>query len=148
METFLTYLKILKTHFWILQPWEVIRAAHASLKVQSFTGNFLWCQFTGIWYPACWLWLWVNATFFLPWIEVFNLWWLTWVLNPLDDLCHGYKIDIIVIGKNFIDPIEECLEEFRVIFKPCSVEVETEWSAVLVVVTLKIVLEKSVKLIT
>jgi hypothetical protein len=53
-----------------------------------------------------------------------------------------------VVGEDLIDPVEEGVEELGVVLEPGSVVVETEWSAVLVVVTLEVVVEESVELIT
>jgi hypothetical protein len=69
-------------------------------------------------------------------------------LHPLNDLCHCYEVNIVMVGENFIDPVKEGVEEFRVVFQPGSVEVKTERCAICVVMTFKVVVEESVELIT
>lgn len=129
----------LSSYFWILNPWEVIWTAHACLKIQCLAGNLLWCQFTGIWHPTCWWWWWFDSTLLLPWIEVLNLWWLTWILNPLNYLCHCNKVDVIMIGKDFINPVKESFEEFWIVLQVCSVIIETQWCTILFIMSLEIV---------
>ena len=124
---------------WIIQPWIVVGTPHTGLKVQSLSGNFLCCQFTGVGDPASWSWWWINCALLLPWVKVFDFRRLSWILNPLNNLCHCHEINVIVVGENFIDPIKESFEEFWVVFQPRSVVVKTEWSTVLIVVTVKIV---------
>lgn len=65
----------------------------------------------------------------------------------MDDLGHGHEVHVAVVLEDFVDPEEESVEEFGVVLEPGGVVVEAEWSAVLIVVTLKVVVEKSVKLI-
>lgn len=65
----------------------------------------------------------------------------------MNDLRHGDEIDVVVVGEDFIDPVEESFEEFRVVFEPCGVEVQAQRCAVLIVVTLEVVVEESVELI-
>jgi hypothetical protein len=69
-------------------------------------------------------------------------------LNPLDDLRHCDEIDIIVIGEHFIDPVEEGLKEFGIIFEPSGVEVQSKGCAILVIMTLKVVIKEGIELIT
>lgn len=61
---------------------------------------------------------------------------------------HGHEINVVVVCKNFIDPVKESFEEFGVVFQPCRVIIEAERSAILVVMTVEIVVEEGVKLIT
>lgn len=65
----------------------------------------------------------------------------------MDDLGHGHEVDVAMVFEDFVDPEEKSVEEFGVVLEPGGVVVETEWSAVLIVVTLKVVVEKSVELI-
>jgi len=69
------------------------------------------------------------------------------VLDPLNDLGHGDKVDVIVVGKNLIDPVEEGVQEFGIVLQPSGVIVESERCAIRVVVTLKVVIQESVELV-
>lgn len=40
------------------------------------------------------------------------------VLDPLDDLGLSHKVNLRMVGQDFIDPVEECIEELRVILQP------------------------------
>lgn len=133
---------------WIAQPRIVVRASHAGLEVDKFPGNFLWCQSTCVWYPASWLSVLVDWTLLSPWLEVLDFAGSFRVLHPLNDLCHCYEINVIVVGKNFVDPVKESIKELGVVFQPSSVEIKTEWGTVCVVMTFEIVVEESVELIT
>lgn len=66
----------------------------------------------------------------------------------MNNLCHGHKIDVVVICEDFIDPVEESIQEFWIVLEPCSVIVETEWCTICVIMTFKVVVKKSIKLIT
>jgi hypothetical protein len=64
---------------------------------------------------------------------------LAWVLDPLNDLSHGDEVDVVVVSQDFVNPVEESVEELWVVLEPSSVIVETQWSTILVVVTLEVV---------
>jgi len=70
------------------------------------------------------------------------------VLDPLDHLGHRYEVDVVVVLQDFVDPVEEGVQELGVVFQPGSVEIEAEGRAVLLIVTVKIVIEEVVELIT
>lgn len=132
---------------WIVQPWIVVWTPHTSLKVQSLSLNFLRCQFACIGNPASWSWWWINCALLLPWVEIFDFWSLSWILNPLNNLSHCHEINVVVVFENFIDPIKESFEELRIVFQPRRVIVKTKWSAIRIVVTFKVVVEESVELV-
>lgn len=111
---------------WVVKPWIIVWASYASLKVQCLSGNFLRGQFTSIWNPTCWRCRCVDATLLLPWVEIFNLRSLTWVLDPLNDLSASHEIDVVVIRQNFINPIQESIQKFGIILQPCSVIVKAQ----------------------
>jgi hypothetical protein len=66
----------------------------------------------------------------------------------LDNLSHGDKVNVLVLSQNLVDPVEESVEELGVVLEPSGVEEETEGSAVLIVVTVEVVSEEVVELIT
>ena len=49
---------------------------------------------------------------------------------------------------NFINPVEESIQEFRVVLQPGRVEKESKWGAVLIEVTIEIVSKEVVELVT
>lgn len=133
---------------WIVQPWIVVGTSETRLQIDELSGHLLRCQTARVNSCAWRLWVDFDRALLLPWIEALYFARCLWILHPLNDLCVGDKIHIAMIGENLIDPVEEGVEEFGIILEPCSVEVETEWSTVCIVVTFKVVIEKGVKLIT
>lgn len=130
----------------VVHPWVVVRAAYASLQVDGFAGNFLGGQFAGVGHPAGWLAF--DHTFLPPWFEVLGLGDSKWSLHPLNDLCHCDEVDIFVIGQDLIDPVEEGIQEFGIVLQPSRMEVQTQWCTILIVMTIEIVIEEVVELIT
>lgn len=131
---------------WIVEPWVVVGASHTSLQIDGFPGNFLGGQFAGVWHPTGWLA--INDALLPPWFEVLDLRDRTWILDPLDNLGHGDEVHIVVVGEDLIDPVREGVQEFGVVLQPGSVEVQTKWGTVLFVVTIEVVVQEVVELIT
>lgn len=72
-----------------------------------------------------------NHALFPPRFEVLGLGDRSRVLDPLDHLGHCNEIHVVVVLQNFIDPVQERVQIFGVVFQPGSVEVETKRSTVL-----------------
>merc|ERR1719507_1296003 len=70
------------------------------------------------------------------------------VLNPLDDLGHGDEVRFWVALQDFVDPVQEGIKIFRVVLQPCSMEEQTERGPVLVEVTVEVVSEEVVELVS
>lgn len=126
----------------------MIGTSHAGLKIDELSGNLLRCQSAGGRHPTCWLGILIDRALLPPRLEVLDLVGGLRVLHPLDDLSHGDEVNIVVIRQDFVDPVEEGIKEFGIVLQPGGVEVEAERSAIRVVVTLKVVVQKGVKLIT
>lgn len=132
---------------WIVKPWVVVWTSHAGLEVDEFSGNFLRCQSACVRYPTSWLSIEFNRALLNPWFKVLDFVWGFRVLHPLDHLCHCNEVNVFVVGQDLIDPVEEGIEEFRIVLQPGSVEIKTQRSSVCVVMTLKVVIQKSIELI-
>lgn len=89
----------------------------------------------------------LDHTLFPPGFEVFGLCYRPRVLDPLDDLGHGYEVDVVVVGEDLVHPEEEGVQELGVVFQPSGVEVQAEGRAVLLVMAVKIVVQEVVELI-
>lgn len=90
----------------------------------------------------------LGRALLLPGSEIVDCAGLLWVLNPLDHLGHGDEVNIVVGLKDLIHPVKEGVEELRVILEPGGVEEKTKRSAVLVVVTVEVVGEEVVELVS
>lgn len=53
-----------------------------------------------------------------------------------------------MIGQDLIDPVEEGVEEFGIVLQPSGMEVQSEWGTILIVMTIEIVIQEVVELIT
>lgn len=126
----------------------MVGTSHASLEVHKFPGNFLRRQFTRIRDPTGGLGVELDCALLPPRFEVLDFVGGLRILHPLNNLGHRHEVNVIVVGQDFIDPVEEGVKEFRVVLQPSGVEVKSERCAVRVVVTLKVVVQESVKLIT
>lgn len=116
------------------------------MQVDGLSGYFLGRQLARMRHPAG-----GNAfddAFLSPGLEVLGLRDGSWVLDPLDDLGHGNKVDVVVVGEDLIDPVEEGVEELGIVLQPSSVEVQTKRSTVLFVVAVEVVVEEVVELVT
>lgn len=98
-----------------------------------------------MWHPTglCTL----NGALLPPWLEVLDFADCSWILDPLDDLCHCDEIHVIVIGQDLIDPVQEGIEEFGIVLQPGSMEVQTQWSTILIVMPIEIMIQEVVELI-
>ena len=74
----------------VKNPWVIIRAFHASVQPQRFTGEFPGAKRTGIWKRTEWLTL--DIALFFPFIRLSNCRDLCWVLHPLDYLIRQKRI--------------------------------------------------------
>lgn len=132
----------------VVEPRVVVRASHAGLQVQGLAGNLLGGELAGVGHPAGRGRVGVDRAAFLPRVEVLDLGRLAGVLDPLDDLRHGHEVDVVVVGEHLVDPVEEGVEELGVVLEPGGVVIKAERCAVLVVMTLEVVVEEGVELIT
>lgn len=133
---------------WIVQPWIMIWTSYTGLHVYQLSGNLFRCQSARIWYPTSWLGVEINCTLLSPWLKVLDFARSFWILHPLNDLSHRYKIDIVMISQDLVDPIEEGIEELGIVLQPGSMEIETQRGTVRVIVTFKVVIQERVELIT
>jgi len=130
----------------VIKPGVVVGAPHAGVKVQSLTRQLFGGQFA---LGGC------HASGFelrgaplLPGFEGPGLFNVPGVLNPLDDLRHGHEVDVVVSFEDLIDPVEEGVEERRVVLEPGGVEEETKGSPVLIVMAVEVVSEEVVELVS
>lgn len=130
----------------IVHPRIIVGAAHASLKVNGLAGHLLGSQLTGVRYPTRRRTL--HHALLPPRLEILRFGDGARILNPLNHLGHRHEVDIGVTLQNLIDPVEEGVQKLRIVLQPGSVEVETEGSAILLVVTVEIVVEEVVELVT
>lgn len=130
----------------IVNPWIVVWTSDASLKVNGLSWNLFAGQLARVWYPAGWITF--DHTFFFPGVEVLRLGDCTWILDPLDDLRHRDKVDVIVVAQNLIHPEEEGVQVLGVVFEPSCVKIESQRCSVLVVVAVEIVVEEVIELVT
>ena len=70
------------------------------------------------------------------------------ILHPLDDLGHSNKVDVRVGGNCLVKPVEEGIVKFGIVFEPGSMVEETQRSSVLVIMSVEVVGEKLVELVT
>lgn len=89
-----------------------------------------------------------HCTLLPPRLKIFHLRNGSGILDPLYNLCHSYKVNVIVVRQNLVHPVEEGVEEFRVVLEPGCMEIEAQWSAVLFVMAIEVVVEEGVKLVT
>lgn len=83
-----------------------------------------------------------------PGLEVLGLRDGSRILDPLDDLGHGNEVNVVVVREDFVDPVQEGVQEFGIVLQPSGVEVETKGSAVFLVVAVEVVVEEVVELVT
>lgn len=98
-----------------------------------------------MWYPTggCTF----NGALLPPWLEVLDLTDSSWILNPLNDLGHRDKVYVIVVGQNFIDPVQEGVQIFGIVLQPGSMEIQAQWGAILLIMPIEIVVQEIVELI-
>jgi len=114
--------------------------------VKGLSGQLLGGQLAPVGGNACWPGL--DGALLLPFLKGAGIFLVLWILDPLDDLCHGHKVDVIVSLKSLIKPVEESVQEFWVVLQPCSMEEETKRSTVLIVMTVEVVGQEVVELVT
>ncbi len=70
------------------------------------------------------------------------------LLDPLDDLGHGDEVGVLVVGKHLVDPVQEGVGKLGVVLQPGRVVEETEGSSVLVKMSVEVVGQEVVELIS
>ena len=90
---------------------------------------------------------WLDGALLLPRLEGPGLVDIPRVLNPLNHLRHGHEVHVIVGLQDLVHPVEEGVQELRVILQPGRVEEEAEGGAVLVVVAVEVVRQEVVELV-
>lgn len=90
----------------------------------------------------------LDRTLLPPRLEVLHLRNRPRVLDPLDHLRHGYEVDVIVLLQYLVHPVEESVQELGVVLEPSGVEVESQGRAVLVVVSVEVVVQEVVELVS
>jgi len=114
--------------------------------LEKLAGQFLCGQFASFGCEAGLLGF--GGTLLLPWLKVAGLIHILWILDPLNDLGHGNEINIVVVFNDFINPVQECIKELRVVFQPGSMEKQSKWGTILVVMSVKVVGEEVVELVS
>ena len=97
----------------VVDPRIVIGTSDTSVQMQGFAWQLFGCQFAAASRNTCLTGF--RCALLPPWLKGFGLINISWILNPLNDLCHCYKVDIIVGFKNLIDPGKEGIKELRVV---------------------------------
>lgn len=129
----------------ILDPWVVVGALDASMKTNRFSWKLPGGQWAGVWQGTDRLTL--DLALLFPGSELIDRTDFGGLLNPLENLGHGDEIDVVLL-EHLIDPLDECVEVLGVELQPGSVEVETEWGTVGLVVALEVVIQEVVELFT
>jgi len=129
----------------VVEPRIVIRAPHARLQVDGLPGNLFAGQFARVRQPASRRSF--HYTLFPPRFEVLHLVYDSRLLDPLDHLRHGDEVHVVVVGQHLVDPEQERVQIFGIVFQPGGVEVQAHWRAVLVVMPVEVVVQEVVKLI-
>ena len=114
--------------------------------MEGLSGQFLGGQFAAVGSQTGWSGL--RGTLLLPGLKVPDSAVVLRVLDPLDDLGHGHKVDIIVRLNDLINPVEESIKVGGVILQPSGVEEESQGSPVLVIMTVEVVSKEVVELIS
>ena len=130
----------------VVQPGVVVGTPDAGVKVEGFPGQFLGRDLALVGGGAAVDE--VDGAGLLPWFEGLHLVNVLRVLDPLDDLGHCDEVNIVVGLEDLIDPVEEGVQELGVVLQPGGVEVESERSPVLIVVTVEVVGQEVVELIS
>jgi len=130
----------------IVKPGIVGRATVAGLHVEGLSGQLFGVESARVGHRAG-----LNSSgtaVLLPGREANRFGAGLGVLDPLDDLSGRDEIDIVVFGERLIDPEEERVEHLGVVLQPGGVVEETERSTVGRVMTVEVVVEESVELLT
>lgn len=130
---------------WVVQPWVVVGAPDTRLQVDGLPGNLLGSQLAGVGHPAGRDAF--HGALLPPWIEALRFGYRPRVLDPLDHLGHGDEVHVIMIGEDLVDPVEESVQVFGVVLQPCGVEIQSERSSVLLVMSVEVMVEEVVELI-
>lgn len=130
----------------VVEPRIVVGAPDARLQVDGLSGNLFAGQLARVWYPTGW-WS-FDHTLFPPWFKVLHLVDDPWFLDPLDYLGHGDEVHVIVVGQHFIDPEQESVQVLGVVLQPSSVEVQAHGCTILIVMPVKVVVQKVIELIS
>ena len=104
----------------VIEPRVVVGASDACVKVDSFSGQLLGGQFAAAGSKTGWSRF--GRALLLPGVKVLDVVVVLRILDPLDDLGHSHKVDIIVGLNDFINPVEEGIKIFRVILEPGGME--------------------------
>lgn len=121
----------------IVHPWIVIRATYAGLKVDGLSRNLFRSEFAGVGNPTSGRP--VHDTLLLPRLETLRFCYRARILDPLDHLGHRHEVNVVVVGQDLVDPIKERVQEFGIVLQPGCVEIEAQGSAVLFVMSVKVV---------
>ena len=89
-----------------------------------------------------------GGTLLLPRQEVLRGLFGDGVLDPLDDLGLGDEVNLGVVLQNLVDPVKESIQELWVVLQPGGVKEKSERSSVLVEVSVEVVCEEVVELIS
>jgi len=125
-------------------PGIVVGALDTRVETEGFSGQFPGVQGAGVGQVAVRLAL--DVTLALPLGEVAQGGDLGGVLHPLDNLQHGDKVDVVSVH-HLGDELDQLLGEALVGLEPRGVEVEAQGGPVSAVVSVKVVPQKTTKLV-
>lgn len=129
----------------VVQPGVVVGAGHAGVQAERLSGQFLGAEGTGVRNATVGLTL--GDADRLPLGEVLGAIDVGGRLDPLDDLGHGHQVDVLVIGHDLVQPLDEGVLELGVVLEPDRVEEEAQGRPVRLVMPLEIVVEEIVELL-
>jgi len=90
----------------------------------------------------------LDSALLLPGLVVVELVNGARILHPLDDLGHGHEIYVGVVGQSLIQPEEEGVQDLGIVLQESRVEEETKRSSVGLVMTVKVINQELVELIS
>lgn len=79
----------------IVEPRVIVWTSNACLQIDRFAGHIFWCELACMRHPAGLRSF--DRTLFSPWLEVLDFGNGAWILDPLNDLCHCHKVNVVVV---------------------------------------------------
>ena len=102
---------------WVILPWILIGTPGTRVHDELLSGKFFVIgQLTGVGNQAVSSGTW--RTLFLPGREVPGSLNGHWILHPLDHLGLGDEVNFWMVGQDFINPVEEGIQEFWIVLQP------------------------------
>jgi len=130
----------------VVQPGIAVRATDAGVHAQRLAGNLLGGELAAVGHQASLDR--VGRAVLLPGRIVGGRLHGHGVLDPLDDLGHGDKVHLGVVVDHLVHPVEEGVEHFLVVLEPGSMVEQAQGCTVLVKVTVEVVSQEVVELVS